>query len=852
MKAMICRRDDRREDVRRDSALNGLDYLEVGPDRRTLTVYFLGKAPVSVEPPNILIEGGRRVRGIRVERVMVHRTELLELDDTMEIVVDREGDFSTYRLRVVATDAEGNTARHPQFDPHYDSLDFTFKVDCPSDLDCKPAHDCEPEPRDEPAINYLAKDYASFRQLMLDRLALVMPEWRERHVPDIGIALVEVLAYTGDHLSYYQDAVATEAYLDTARQRVSIRRHTRLVDYAMHEGCNARTWVSVETDTTVILPKDACFATRVQGPGPLTRDADLRALPSGAYEVFEPMARSPIALYPGHHEMRFYTWGNQECCLPIGTVEATLVGRWVRDEGKGAEPCEPKPPTPGQAQVPSASADGGPELHLARGEVLIIEEVIGPKTGAAADANPLHRHPVRLTNVEEVRDPLHPDLALTGITWAAEDALPFPVCLSAMGPPPLCEVVQDISVARGNLVLVDHGSSMVEDLEPVPVRKVIEECDCNGSVTDIVTVADRYRPRLKEAPMTFSEPLPADGPASRLLHQDPRRALPQALLTGTAPGSPSETWWPHRDLLGSGNNDPHFVVEIENDGRARLRFGDDELGRRPEARTAFRAAYRVGNGPAGNVGAGAIAHLVTRDAGLSGGVVSVRNPLPAQGGTAPEPIAEARLYAPYQFRQRLERAVTAEDYASLVMREFPAAIQRAAAIIRWNGSWHEVYVAVDPLGTEDADPDLLARIARRLYRYRRIGHDLVVRPAHRVPLDVELRVCVLPGYLRAHVKAALLEVLGSRRSASGSAGLFHPDRLSFGEGIYSSRLVTAAQTVAGVESVSVTRLNRLYEPANGEIEAGVLPLGPLEIARLDNDPGAPENGRLRLDMRGGR
>ena len=44
-----------------------------------------------------------------------------------------------------------------------------------------------------------------------------MPDWQERHVPDIGVALVELLAYVGDYLSYYQDAVATEAYLETAR-----------------------------------------------------------------------------------------------------------------------------------------------------------------------------------------------------------------------------------------------------------------------------------------------------------------------------------------------------------------------------------------------------------------------------------------------------------------------------------------------------------------------------------------------------------------------------------------------------------------------------------------------------------
>src|SRR6185503_18097601 len=123
-------------------------------------------------------------------------------------------------------------------DPRYDRAEFAFRTDCPSDLDCKPECVCEPPAFPEPDINYLAKDYASFRQLILDRLAVIMPDWRERHVPDIGVMLVEVLAYAADYLSYYQDSVATEAYLDTARQRISVRRHARLIDYRMHEGCN--------------------------------------------------------------------------------------------------------------------------------------------------------------------------------------------------------------------------------------------------------------------------------------------------------------------------------------------------------------------------------------------------------------------------------------------------------------------------------------------------------------------------------------------------------------------------------------------------------------------------------------
>src|SRR5207302_10735193 len=40
-------------------------------------------------------------------------------------------------------------------------------------------------------------------------------------------------------------------------------------------------------------------------------------------------------------------------------------------------------------------------------------------------------------------------------------------------------------------------------------------------------------------------------------------------------------WLPRRDLLSIDAFAPEFVVEIDNDGATRLRFGDGEYGRRP-------------------------------------------------------------------------------------------------------------------------------------------------------------------------------------------------------------------------------------------------------------------------------
>lgn len=865
MTSLICDSERRREILRRHDKLHGLDYLEVGPKQRTLTVHFLGKAPHGshrLTEQNVVIEGGRRIRDIKVKRAVTHPANDPEFDDTLEVVVDRAGDFSTYTLRIVARDSHGRARPHPSFDPRYDAVEFNFKVDCPSDLDCANQRQCPPEKRREPEINYLAKDYASFRQLILDRLALLMPAWQERHVPDIGIALVELLAYTGDYLSYHQDAVATEAYLHTARQRISVRRHARLVDYQLHEGSNARAWVTVQIDGDPfdLNPHEYYFITQpkeASSHGLSLTQVELQQLRSSGYEVFEPIGEQTMRLYQTHYEMHFFTWGDEECCLDRGATSATLIGELVKD-------VEEAPPTRGKEQYgqqsqqqvhdqkkPDKKESDSPKLHLRPGDVLIFEEVIGPKTNNPSDADHKRRHAVRLTRVEASTDRLSGE-PIVEITWAPEDALPFPLCISVLGPAPDCKIIRNVSVARGNVILVDHGKTIEEDLDPVPIKETIEVCDCEEMPSETQIIAGPYSPPLQQAPLTFAEPLAPNAPAARTLLQDVRKALPQVRLTSDPAPTGEPLWLPQADLLDSRYGDQHFVAEIDNDGRAHLRFGDGELGRRPAPNMKFKAVYRRGNGPTGNVGPGAISHIVFRQKKVSGLFVSVRNPLPAAGGTDPEAIAEARLFAPEAFRHDLQRAIIADDYRALVERDFAGRVQRAAATLRWNGGRYEALVAVDEIGKEQADPSLLEAIHRRLLRYRRIGHDIRVKSAELVPLRIEMEVCVDPHYLRGHVKGELLDLFSNRVLADGRKGFFHPDNLSFGEGIFLSRLVATAQAVEGVENVVVKRLERLGDGPNDEIKFGVLTLGPLEIAQLDNDPSLPENGNFTLTMGGGR
>ncbi len=164
--------------------------------------------------------------------------------------------------------------------------------------------------------------------------------------------------------------------------------------------------------------------------------------------------------------------------------------------------------------------------------------------------------------------------------------------------------------------------------------------------------------------------------------RDPRAALAQIDVYGgpleeiLVTGTPDARWrWISRyDLLESGPDDRHFVVEIDDEGIAHLRTGDGALGQQPQAGDFFRMpCTRIGNGPAGNVGRDSIVWLALNLRKSFGcddrpGAQPGCRPVAA---TAAEDIAEAKLYAPGAFRAEPLRAITASDYADFAEPRTP-------------------------------------------------------------------------------------------------------------------------------------------------------------------------------------
>jgi hypothetical protein len=846
-----CGTQERRQKVLASNKLlngleiNGIDYLEVldadapapALRQKLIDLTFLkadGVTDINGDPllgaDNFVIEGGVRILGVSVLSVAARPDKV-----TLRLALDKAGDFSPYRLILIdGVDADPP----PNFDPVLSSLVFSFKADCPTDFDCLPLPPAGQGAAPGPAIDYLAKDYESFRRLMLDRMAVTIPAWTERSPADLGVALVETLAYGADMASYYQDAVATEAYLSRARLRTSARRHARMLGYAVDEGCNTRVFVALnpaqdaDQASPPLIPRGSILLTRPAA------DQGFGALPAGlkpdpekigqmirsgcrVFETMEDVAR----LRTARHEMRFHTWSGSNCCLPPGTTEAYLVG--------------------------GLAATG-----LAPGDVLILEERI-PLGGTQDDPpDPAHRQAVRLTQVKGLVDRLD-DTPVLEIRWALADALRFPLNLQGDGPEPG-------AVVHGNVVLADHGRTLdyVAANPPGPLTPV-QEATIDASIhadlknrhalTPRGPVGARpYRPTLIDAPVTRAQPYDPLAmrarPAVDALAQSSAAALPAIVLEGGG-----ETWAARADLLLSDRLAAEFVVETANDQTATLRFGDGRFGKSP-GEGDYRARLRVGNGSAGLVGADAIGHLVTDDTGL---LLGLTNPLPSVGGADPESLTAIKLYAPRAFKTQ-KRAVTAQDYAAFAQTH--PDVDRAVAERRWTGSWHTMFIAIDRRGGREVDPKFEAELLDHLEPYRLAGHDIEIEPPAYVPLDVALVVCVAPGHYAEHVEQALLDRFSAQLTADGVPGFFHPDHFTFGQPVLLSRIVAAAMAVDGVSWVGMQidgfretgRFRRLDDQSVDYADDGLLPIGRREVARLDNDPNAPERGRLRFIMEGGR
>ena len=824
--------DERRRGELTDPAapadVSGIDYIEVNAGATTgdlTTIEIVLVKPLALPlaaltAAMIRLEGGVRYPTPEIDPMV----QALPGGATVEryVVTIPSGeltDFSTYRLAIVA--GPGSDAPPAFIDPRLSAVEFSFKVACPTDFDCAPCDDTVDELPPDPAFDYRVRDYPGFRRQLLDRLAEQVPGFREDDPVDLTTTIVEALAYRADQHSYRLDWVGTEAFLSTARSRTSLARHARLTDYRIGEGASARIFARFELtpDGGVAdgLPLAAAspLLVRIDGLPGVIPAADYRAELGRQPIVFETVA--PLEVWAWRNRIAIYTWRDDECRLEKGATAVTLV---------------------------DASGGAG---SLAPGDFLLFAETASPVTGDADDARRDRRHVVRLTRSTPTTDVLDKTKKLVTVEWAEQDALPFDLVIQTRVQGALGASSSVICAeAAGNVMLADHGASA-----PPPTFLGLTPSEIEAlrpSLTPIAPPDDEpWRPVLDRGDLSRIQPVDLSSlpqvAAVSLQAVDAAKCLSWLILDDDF-----ATWTARPDLLESGRFSRDFVVETAMDGRAAVRFGDGIHGLAPSPGAEVVPRARFGVGPAGNLGTGALAHVVLPPA-QQGADLRVTNPLPGRGGAAPEPASAIRIAAPRAFR-RQERAVTAADYADAAKRQEEVA--NAVAIARWIGAWQTILVYVDRRGGLPVDRDFRHAMLAHLERFRLMGFDTAVRGARSAPLDIELLVCAKPGEFRSTVAGRVRDALRPPGGSSGTRGFFHPDNFTFGSPLYLSRLIAAVMAVEGVQSADPVKFQRLDRLPQAELTSGVIRPDEFEVLRLDDDPSFPERGKLSLSMAGGR
>ncbi len=549
----------------RERGRNGVDGVEVRGDGHELLVYFLERTPEGLEHGNIRIDGPPGARSVRARHVRRERDADRELEDRLIVELDAPGATGRYRLRVVERRPDGQPGWAPyrDIDPRYAEATFVFDVDAPRPPVTSSGSGAAFV---ETGISYLGRDFAGLTQLMLNRMAVTMPAWTETHEPDVWIALVELLAYVGDDLSYYEDAVATEAYLQTARLRVSVKRHARLVDYRLGDGCAARTWVCVQVNSPIELPVGAIRfaalgALGQGGQAPVIDAATVDPLVVAGYQQYSPLppptGDATVSLHPARNAIRLWSWGETDSHLVTGATRAVLID------------TASAPSTLQELEQSAADEQRARARALAVGDVLVLEETADPQSGGIAPPDPTLRQPVRLTGVRPLYDELYA-LPLLEVHWGAEDALMFDLAVTAAG--------RFCSQASGNALLVGHGVTIVNETVQLAA------------------------PTLSQPNVSFSTPFPdptavatQQARALRGLHAAWRDELEQ-WLQAAADGTPltREQIQSLRDQFG---NDELEAVGLEAVGPETVGPGPGQRGSEGLARTVRGLVELLARGP---------------------------------------------------------------------------------------------------------------------------------------------------------------------------------------------------------------------------------------------------------------
>jgi len=294
-----------------------------------------------------------------------------------------------------------------------------------------------------------------------------------------------------------------------------------------------------------------------------------------------------------------------------------------------------------------------------------------------------------------------------------------------------------------------------------------------------------------------------------------------------------DEWTLRESLAFSQAGQKDFVIEIDEDDRALVVFGDDEYGVIPPKGAAIKATYRVGGGVYGNVSANSIETIVNApQLALLG--AKVTNPGPATGGADRESIEHAVKHAPGVFRSQ-KRAITAQDYKDLAL-DF-----RGVGKVRAESkNWNTVTLYVAPQGGRKVSDVLKKNLLAYFEDKRPLSTIIEIEDVDYVKIYITAKLGIESYYSWEDIK---------ENAQDAVRNLLAFENVDFAQTLYLSKFYEALEAIEGIKYVTITEFRR-ENPKTGEQPGdGIIELRENEIPVIPNH--TPENreyaGGIRVE-----
>lgn len=251
-----------------------------------------------------------------------------------------------------------------------------------------------------------------------------------------------------------------------------------------------------------------------------------------------------------------------------------------------------------------------------------------------------------------------------------------------------------------------------------------------------------------------------------------------------------------------------YTVRLQEDGRARVVFGDGEMGARlPTGAENVQATYRFGIGTPGMVGASTISLMQTRPLGIR----EVTNPIEASGAEDPEDRDGARANAPRTVLT-MDRIVSLRDYEDFAAGF--AGVGKAQSVAIPRGEHALIHLTIADVYGEEVPEDAPLRKTLRdaVMALRDPGPPFQLESFDRLYFNVKATLRTDPRHVEAEVLAA---------AAAAVLDAFSFARRGFGQPVTAAEVVTVLQGTTGVIAVDLDELFLVTDPDDAPASGGL-------------------------------